>query len=164
MTTTDQAHDGEGADYGWERIGRAAQDFARRVARDAGKFAERMEEHAGEFARDVSRDWHRVQRECRRARRHTAAPDVRQVFEDIRTVLSDVLDGVDELIEQLFRAPAERPDADWVRVVLNRAATCGSCSREIGAGEEGFVRQRANDTEFRCVTCGAAPPAAGSAD
>jgi len=164
MTTTDQTHDGDRAEYGWEQMSRAAQDFARRVARDAGKFAERMEEHAGEFARDVSRDWHRVHRDYRRACRHAAAPDVRQVFEDIRTVLSDVLDGVDELIEQLFRTPAERTDADWVRVVLNRAATCGNCSREIGAGEEGFVRQGAHGTEFRCVSCGAAPPAAGSAD
>ena len=159
MTTTEQTHDGHDSDDGWERMSRAAQDFARRVARDAGKFAERMEEHAGEFARDVSRDWRRAQRGYRRMCRHTA-PDVREVFEDIRTVLSDVLDGVDDLIQQLFRRPAEPADTEWVRIVVNRDAACGGCARQIAAGEEGFVRQQPTGAEFRCVACGPVPPAA----
>src|SRR5262245_49280595 len=98
--TTDRQGQSNGSP--WESIGRAAEDFARRVARDAGKFAHRMEEHAGEFARDVSRDWRRAQRDYRR--RHTSQmspPDVRQIFDDIRTVLADVLEGVDELISRM---------------------------------------------------------------
>jgi hypothetical protein len=164
MTTTNQAEDSERADHGWERISGAAQDFARRVARDAGKFAERIEEHASEFARDVSRDWQRAQRDYRRAARHASrratAHDVRQVFEDVRTVLSDMLDGVDELIGQLFRAPTASGDSDWVRVVINREATCSSCARAIAPGEDGFVRRTASGTDFRCASCGT-PPLAG---
>jgi hypothetical protein len=147
----------------WDSIGRAAEDFARRVARDAGKFAERMEEHAGEFARDVSRDWRRARRSYRHAcRRGAGAPEVRRVFEDIRTVVADVLDGVDELIERVFNEPAPAPDDEWVRLVVNRDAVCAACARLIPAGDEAHARRTATGREFRCVTCGVPPPSASA--
>jgi hypothetical protein len=159
MTTTDQhPHDGD-ASASWEHVGRAAEHFARRVARDASKFAERIQEHAGGFAEDMSRDWRRARREygrgCRRASRYAAAtaPDVRRVFEDIRAVLADVLDGVDELITGMFGGVAEQGDGVWVRVVHNRDTTCAGCQRPIAAGDEGFVRRGAGGMEFRCAEC-----------
>ena len=96
MSSTEQSSND--ATYGWEEIGRAAQDFARRVARDAGRFAERIEEHTGEFVRDLSRDWRRARRhvhQCHHTHQRTAPPDVRRVFEDVRGVIADVLDGID---------------------------------------------------------------------
>ena len=153
--TTDRQGQGNGSP--WESIGRAAEDFARRVARDAGKFAHRMEEHAGEFARDVSRDWRRAQRDYRRryagASHHMSAPDVRRIFDDIRTVLADVLEGVDELISRVFEPGAH--DDEWVRVVSNREAACGACGRPVAAGDDVWVRHAAAGLELRCNTCGA---------
>ena len=142
----------------WESIGRAAEDFARRVARDAGKFAERMEEHAGEFARDVSRDWrrarHHYRRHCARAERYRSEPDVRKIFDDIRTVLADVLDGVDELIERVFSGPRDTAADNWLRVVSNRAGTCIGCGRAIAAGADAYIRRSTSGVELRCVDCG----------
>lgn len=157
MTTTDQSrHETSGT---WEHIGHAAEEFARRVARDAGKFAERMEEHAGEFARDVTGDWRRIRREYRRGHHRAcnqmAAPDVRRIFEDIRSVVADVLEGVDELIERVFTPSADATEDEWLRVVNNRDATCGKCARTIIAGEESHVRRTAGSMEFRCLDCGA---------
>jgi hypothetical protein len=156
----------EGTDdsrHGWEHVGRAAEDFARRIARDAGRFAERLEEHAGDFARDVSRDWRRAQRHARRRSGQTcrqAAPgDVRRIFEDIRGVLTDVLDGVDELITRVFADAGEAPSAAWERVVSNRDATCSVCSRNVAKGEEVYLRRAAEGMEYRCSGCG--EPAAG---
>src|SRR3989442_787681 len=108
MTSTDESR--HEARAGWEHIGRAAEEFARRVARDATKFAERMEEHAGDFARDAARDWRRAQRHFQRGCGHTwrvTEPEVRRIFEDIRAVLTDVIDGVDELIGRVFGEPGE---------------------------------------------------------
>ena len=148
---------------GWDDVGRAAEHFARRIARDAGRFAERIEEHAGEFARDVSRDWRRARRHawhgCRQAT-PAGAPEVRRVFDDIRTVLADVLDGFDELIDQVFPEPerggtSSRPE--WVQVVVNRAATCAACQASIAAGDEAYAHRGEQGTEFRCAPCGGAP-------
>ena len=153
MNPSDRRED----DSDWESIGRAAQDFARRVARDAGKFAERMEEHAGEFARDIKRDWRRAQRGYRHAcHRAASAPEVRRVFEDIRTVVADVLDGVDELIGRVFTEPPA--DDEWVHLVVNRDAVCGACAQTITAGDEAYARRTSEGREFRCRTCGAAAP------
>jgi hypothetical protein len=142
----------------WEHIGRAAEEFARRVARDAGKFAERMEEHAGDFARDIARDWRR-RRDDRYGHRHfgrtASPPDVRLIFEDIRTIVADVLDGVDELIERVFTGETDASGDDWVRMVSNRDAVCGKCARTIAAGEESYSHRTAGQTEFRCLGCGA---------
>ena len=150
-------------DNDWESIGRAAEDFARRVARDAGKFAERMEEHAGEFAHDVARDWRRARRGYRHAcRRVAGAPEVRRVFEDIRTVVADVLDSVDELIERVFAESAPAADDEWVRLVVNREVACGGCAQTIAAGDEAHARRTADGREFRCLTCGEPPPTASA--
>lgn len=161
---------------GWEHIGRAAEDFARRVARDATKFAERMEEHAGDFARDAARDWRRAERDlrrgCQRAWR-VSEPEVRRVFEDVRTVIVDVLEGVDELIAGIFQEPpradthasdpSATPRADtadgWVRIVHNRDAVCSGCDRTIAAGDEGYVCHTDERVAFRCLDCG--PPVTG---
>ena len=86
----------------WERVGRAAEHFARRMARDARTFAERIEEHAGEFAREARREWACGGHFRERRHRDRSAPDVRGIFEDVRGILSDVTEGVDELIARLF--------------------------------------------------------------
>lgn len=151
---------GEHPRDGWESIGRAAEHFARRVARDAGKFAERMEEHASEFAHDVSRDWHRRRRHHRHAGRVEGEADVRRIFEDIRTVLADVLDGVNELIERVFATSGETPHEDWVRLVSNRDSTCAGCGHTVAAGDEAYARRTGEGQEFRCLGCGV-PSAAG---
>jgi hypothetical protein len=150
MTTERTADDRR--DDPWDRVGRAAEVFARRMARDARTFAERIEEHAGDFARDVWREW-----PCGRAARHRrhrerSAPDVRAVFEDVRGILSDVAEGVDELLARLFPEASDEP---WARVVANRDAVCGGCGSAIAAGAEAHVRRAAGRAEFRCVGCGA---------
>lgn len=147
----------------WESIGRAAEDFARRVARDAGKFAQRMEEHAGEFAHDIARDWRHAQRGYRHACRHVAdAPEVRRVFEDIRTVVADVLDGVDELIGRVFTQPAAAAPDDWTHLVVNRDVVCSGCAQTIAAGEEAHARHTGDGRAFRCRRCGVPPPGASA--
>lgn len=164
-------HDHHDTHSSWEHIGRAAEHFARRVARDASRFAERMEEHAGDFARDAGRDWRRARRDlrhgCGRAWR-ASEPEVRSIFEDIRTVLADVLEGVDELIAGMFNEAAEPgehqasgdappsagAEGGWVRIVHNRDAVCTGCTRTMAAGDEGFVRRTAEGVEFRCQACG----------
>jgi len=154
-------HHGGGSE--WESIGRAAEDFARRVARDAGRFAERMEEHAGDFAHDIARDWRRAQRRYRhRYLRAASAPDVRRIFEDIRTVVSDVLEGVDELIERVFTEPSATTDAEWLRLVVNSDAACSGCTQTILAGDAAYVRRSTDGREFRCLTCGVPAPASAS--
>ena len=150
------------SDMDWEQLGRAAEEFARRVARDARKFAERIEEHASEFAHDVARDWRRTRRMYRHGCGHRTPPDVRLIFEDVRGVLTEVLDGVDELISRVFGGQAEASETQWTHVVHNRQATCSSCGRTIVAGEEGYVRRTAHGLEWRCIECGVASTAAGA--
>lgn len=160
MTHTSEAHQESGGS--WEHIGRAAERLARRVARDASKFAERVQEHAGDFARDVSRDWSRMHWASACGDRRYTQADVRKIFEDVRGVLTDMIDGVDEFIERVFPGRSESSAGDWVRVVTNREATCGQCGRSLAAGDEAFVRRVPGGREFRCRECG--PPAtAGSA-
>jgi hypothetical protein len=153
----------------WEQIGRAAEHFARRVARDACRFAAHLERHAGEFADDVARDWGRFGRDYRRGCRHSSPrasqPEVRRVFEDIRTVLTDVLEGVDELIDRVFAErtdPGEHPGSDWTRVVTNRSGKCAACDRDILSGDEAFLRRTAAGMEFRCLACDPRPKGEGS--
>ena len=134
----------------WQHLGRAAEHFARRVARDARKFASRMEEHAGDFAGEVQREWRCGARTAKHAM-PGSADDVRRVFEDIRGVLAAVLEGVDELITDVFSGGAAEP---WTRVVSNRDATCAGCGRAVAAGAEAWVRRRPGGREFRCVECG----------
>jgi len=152
---------GEKLDNGWESIGRAAEHFARRVARDAGRFAERMEEHAGAFAHDVSRDWRRRRHHHWRACGQERPADVRRIFEDVRTVLADVLDGVDELIERVFPERGATAPQEWVRMVSNREGTCAGCGRTVAAGDEAYARSTDDGQELRCLDCGA-PSAAGT--
>ena len=159
MSTSDErSHE---AWSGWEEIGRAAEDFARRVARDATRFAERMQEHSSEFAHDVGRDWRRFRRghERRRGQEHTcgraSADDVRRVFDDVRGVVAGVLDGIDELIDRVFPPPANADPAEWHKVVSNRDVTCAACSQPIAVGDEAYLRRAAAGAEYRCVNCGA---------
>jgi len=134
----------------WEHLGHAAERFARRVAEDAKLFAERVEEHVGDFARDMRREW-----------RHTestgSADDIRRIFDEVRGVVRSVLDGVDELVSGLFNQDAGREwsSKDWSKVVLNRDATCGGCSRNLAAGTEAWLRHTASGAQFRCGDCGA---------
>src|SRR5262245_19827561 len=118
-------------------VGRAAEEFARRVAHDASRFGERLAEHASIFARNLSREW-------RWHRRHGldwSGDDVRAVLKDVRAILTDVVDGVDELIERIFGGqPAPGPDV-WIRVVTNREITCAGCGRAIAPGEECHLRR-----------------------
>lgn len=132
----------------------AAEEFARRVARDAQRFGERVAQHATEFARNVAREW-----------RHgpgfdttPLATDVRGMLREVRALVSDVIDGVDDLIGRVFQGEGEEP-ARWVRVVTSRAVDCTACGRPIGAGEECHLRRRRDGRDFRCATCGP-PPAA----
>ena len=139
-------------DHGsWDDFGRAAEQLARRVARDARRFAARLEDDVGEFAHDVRRRW-RCGEWHARADWSRSPEDVRRVFQDVRSVLAGVLDGVDELIASVFSQPK---DEGWARVVLNRDATCVGCGRAIGAGVEAFLRRSAAGKEFRCLECGA---------
>jgi len=141
------------AEHGsWDDFSRAAEQFARRVARDARRFATRLEEDVGEFAHDVRRHWHHCSDSSARSERYRSPEDVRRVFQDIRTVLTGVLDGVDELIASVF---PQRADEGWTRVVLNRDASCAGCARAIAAGSEAFLRRSTGTKEFRCLECGA---------
>jgi len=148
-------HPREGSD-----VGRAAEEFARRVARDASRFGERLAEHAGEFGRNLAREW----RGHRRAGTPWSGDDVRVVLREVRGMLSDIVDGVDELVERLF--VRERPTEDappagtWVRVVTSREVTCAGCSRSIGAGEECHVQKAPEGRVFRCLACGPGPSTA----
>ena len=143
MTTTE--HGCHHSHPRWEHFGHAAERFAKRVAEDAKLFAERVEEHVGDFARDMRSEW-----------RHTdstdSADDIRRIFDDVRGVVRSVLDGVDELMSGLFTTDA---GGEWSKVVLNRDATCGGCSRNLAAGAEAWVRHTAGGAQFRCGECGA---------
>ncbi len=152
---TDTQHDWHEGRIDWDHFGRAAERFARRLARDAGRFAERISEHAGEFADEVSREWrHGRRRESACGDRHHTGPEVRHIFEDIRGVLSDIIDGVDELIERVFQGPTGSAEGDWERMVINRDAVCAGCDRPLQAGEDAHVRRTAEGLEVRCVACG----------
>jgi hypothetical protein len=135
---------------GWTHFGRAAERFARRVARDAQRFAKDVEAHVGELAHEVRREWHCMGREGAGDSEKRGA-EMRKVFDDVRGVLAAVIDGIDELVSDMWSRTAE---ADWTRVVCNRDATCSACARPVAAGAEAWVRQRPGGLEFRCVDCG----------
>ena len=134
-----------------EDIGRAAQEFARRVARDASRFGERLAEHAGDFGRTVSREW----------RSHGGAQswnpdDLRGVLREVRGLLSDVVDGVDELVVRLFGGPPierEQAAGGWRRGAAPREAACAQCGRPIAAGEERHERRTPDGYAARCLAC-----------
>ena len=136
----------------WERAGSAAEDFARRIARDAQRFGERVAEHATEFARDVAREWQRGPSFDARP----IADDVRVVLKEVRGLVAEVIDGVDELIGRVFQPEPAAATDTWARVVTNRDVTCAACNRKIGAGEECHLHRMPVGREFRCVECG--PP------
>ena len=147
-----------GRDDVWEQVGRAAEDFARRVARDAGCFAERLQEHSSELAGDLSRGWRRSRRRHQRHRHQaqrcaTSSDDVRRVFDDVRGLVADVLDGIDELITSVFQRGGDAPAAEWARVVSNRDLECGACGRPLAVGEEILTRRAATGVEYRCLAC-----------
>ena len=146
---------------GWEQIGRAAEDFARRVARDATRYAERLQEHSSELAHDVARG---RRREHHRGNRHhwrtescrtAASEDVRRVFDDIRGVVADVLDGIDELIERVFPQAESEAAAEWQKVVSNRDVSCAQCGSAVAAGADAYLRRADGGVEYRCAACGA---------
>jgi hypothetical protein len=138
----------------WERAGSAAEDFARRIARDAQRFGERVAEHATEFARGVAREWrHGPSFDPR-----PIADDVRVVLKEVRGLVAEVIDGVDELIGRVFQPEPAATTGTWARVVTNRDVTCVACNRAIGAGEECHLHRMPDGREFRCLECG--PPKA----
>jgi hypothetical protein len=149
-----------------EQIGQAGEEFARQVAHDAGTFARRIQRHAGDFARSVGRERWRTQRHRRHVHhRHAAAPEVRRLFDDVRTIVTDVFDGLDVLLGRILPAAETAPEAAWERIVSNCSVTCLTCGRTIRAGEEIEVRRTTDRIDFRCLTCPAPaaapePPAA----
>jgi hypothetical protein len=145
MTTTDEHHGCHGSHADWDRVGRAAERFARRVADDAKLFAERVEEHVSDFARNLRQEWRAAE-----PFGSGSGDDVRRVFDDVGRIVRGVVDGVDELISGLFR----EAEGEWTLVVLNREATCGGCGKKAAAGSEAWVRKAAAGTEFRCGQCG----------
>ena len=149
MHTDEKGHEQHDS---WQHLGRAAEHLARRVARDARRFAARMEHHVGEFADDVRREW-RCGAGADRRSRPEGGEEVRRVFEDVRGILAAVLDGVDELISDVF---AGRGDDAWTRVVSNLDTSCEGCGNPIAAGSAAHVRGRGGARRFRCVECG--PP------
>jgi len=146
MTTTDE-HGCHGSHADWERVGRAAERFARRVADDAKLFAERVEEHVTDFARNLRQEWRAAEPFGSGS---GSGDDVRRIFDEVGAIVSGVVDGVDELISGLFR----EAEGEWTLVVLNREATCGGCGKKAAAGSEAWVRKAAAGTEFRCGQCG----------
>ena len=140
---------------GRDRSGHAAEEFAGRIARDAQRFGERVAEHASHFAREIAREWkHGPGYDTR-----PMADDVRGMLSEVRSLVADVIGGVDELIVRIFQQPGDRPHeegpATWARVVTNREATCGSCGKKIGPGEDCHLRRGTEVREFRCTDCGA---------
>ncbi len=148
MKTADEQRDS------WQQIGRAAEHFARRVARDAAHFATRVEEHVGALASEIGREWRGPgAAPDKPAASAGPADDVRRVFEDVRGVLSAVLEGVDELITTAF-SPSPPADERWTRVTANRDGVCAGCQHPIAAGAEAFARRHAGSHELRCAACG----------
>ena len=137
---------------GWDGVGRAAEQFARQVAREAGRFAKRVEEHFSELADDVRGTWRDDEGAC--AGEHGPADEVRRAFREVRGVLRAVVDGVDEVIDDLFGGGEDEP---WGRVVANREASCAGCGAAIAAGADAWARRRGRRPEFRCAACGAGP-------
>jgi hypothetical protein len=144
----------------WDRTGTAAEEFARRIARDAQRFGERVAEHANGFAREISREWRHGPGFDTKPMRE----DVRGMLKEVRGLIGDVIDGVDELIGRIFHPGPEEATNTWSRVVTNREVGCIACGRRIGPGEECHLHRRAEGREFRCADCGPpapdAPPAA----
>ena len=138
----------------WQQIGRAAEQFARSVARDAADFASRVEQHVGALASEIGREWRGPSEEAAKTK---PADDVRRVFEDVRGVLSAVIEHVDELITTAF-APPPAADDSWTRVTANQDGVCAGCGRPIAAGADAFARRKAGSHELRCDGCGIPNP------
>ena len=147
MKTAEQRNDS------WQQIGRAAEQFARSVARDAADFASRVEQHVGALASEIGREWRGPSESAPKA---NPADDVRRVFEDVRGVLTAVIESVDELITTAFAPPPA--DESWTRVTANQDGACAGCGRPIAAGADAFARRKAGSHELRCDTCGIPNP------
>jgi hypothetical protein len=134
----------------WESFGHAAEEFGRRVAKDARRFAERVEEHMGDFARDLEREW-------RNGRPRGSADDVRRVFDEVGGVVKAVLEGVDELVTDLFSPTPESaaPGERWTRTTAERDVQCEKCGKTVASGGEAYGRSRGRSRAYRCVDCGA---------
>ena len=99
---------------------------------------------------------------------------MRRTFEDVRGILNDVLDGVDDLIGKLFPdrdEPQTRADgtqataaesSEWQPIVANKEVTCSFCDRTIEAGEEVDVRTPDGARQLRCARCRRQPDAPDS--
>jgi hypothetical protein len=139
----------------WDDVGHAAEDFARHIARDAQRFAARVAGHASEFARDFAREWRRFDRHGL-----DTAPlgdDVRAVLKDVQTFVSEVVDGVDGLLDKVMRRDSDSAAGVWSKIVTTREAACIACGRRIEPGEECHLRRRRDGRDFRCATCGPPP-------
>ncbi len=139
MTTTDE-HGCRGSHADWEKVGLAAERFARRVADDAKFFAERVEEHVTDFARNLRQEWRAAEGSwASRPFGTGSGEDMRRIFDDVGKIVRGVVDGVDDLISGLFR----EAEGEWTLVVLNREATCGGAGRRRQrAARRGYGRQR----------------------
>lgn len=147
-----------GAFRSWDRVGRAAERFARKVADEAGRFAERVEEHVSELANGVRESWREERCQPHGERSHAEssgkeggpAEEVQRAFREVRVVLRSLIDGVDDVIGELF---GEREQEPWTRVIANHAATCEACGGAIAAGAETWARRGRRGPEFRCLAC-----------
>jgi len=144
----------------WDDVGHAAEDLARNIARDAQRFAARVASHASDFGRDFAREWRRFERHGLDTT--PLGDDVRAVLKEVQTFVTEVVDGVDGLIDRVMRHDPEPPTEPWSRIVTTREVTCGGCGRRIGPGEECHLRRRRGGRDFRCATCG--PPAEQKAE
>ena len=136
----------------WDATGSAAEEFARRIARDAQRFGERVAKHATDFARDVAREWrHGPTFDTR-----PFADDIRDALKEVRTLVAEVIEGVDDLLGRVLQPEPAATTDTWARVVTNRDVACVACHRTIGAGEECHLRRMPGAREFRCTECG--PP------
>src|SRR5262249_39086321 len=105
----------------WDDVGHAAEDFARHIARDAQRFATRIAGHASAFARDFAGEWRRFERHGLDTT--PLGDDVRAVLKEVQTFVTEVVEGVDGLIERAMRRDGEQPSEPWSRIVTTREAT-----------------------------------------
>src|SRR6185295_287339 len=83
-----------------------------------------------------------------------AADEVRRAFREVRGVLRAVVEGVDDVIVDLF---GDGEDAPWARVATSQETKCSGCGATIAAGADAWARRRGHRSQFRCVACGADP-------
>src|SRR5438046_1828824 len=111
------------------------------LVRDVLEGALDMVEHIVEDSVEIARRSRGSARELAREWRHgpgydTApmAEDAKAVLKEVRGLVADVIDGVDELIGRVFQGGAPETAETWARVVTSREVDCVACGRHIGAG------------------------------